>query len=85
MEDPGPRYLRRDQECRNDGWKAYQSQKLIHRKHRHRPPRQLKPEGAGLEGVASIRPFCNLLRARHKLIGVSRPGNREQRENRNDS
>jgi hypothetical protein len=77
--NPGPRDLRCDQKCRHHGGQAYQSEKLIHRKHRHRPqgtPRQQK--------AASIRSFCNLLRARHKLIGVNRPGNREQRQNRND-
>jgi hypothetical protein len=32
-ENPRSRDLGRDQECRNDGRHAYQSEKLIHRKH----------------------------------------------------
>jgi hypothetical protein len=41
------------------------------------------PKGK-LQKAASIRPFGYLLRARHELIGVNRPGNREQCQNRND-
>ena len=33
VENPGPRNLRRNQKCRNDGRHTDQSQKLIHRKH----------------------------------------------------
>ena len=70
------RNLRCDQECHNDGWQAYQSEKLIHRKHSYRPP--------GLpQKASSIRPLRGLLIAGQKLVCVGRPGNREQRQNRN--
>jgi hypothetical protein len=84
MENPGPRDLRCDQECRHDGGEAYQPEKLIHRKHRHRPQRQPNLQEQSFKEATSIRRFCSLLRARHELIGVNRPANREQRQNRND-
>ena len=80
IENPCSRDLRCDQECRHHGWKAYQSEKLIHRKHRHRPPRYSQ----NFKKAASIHPCRSLLRAYHELVGVSRPGNRQQRQNRND-
>ena len=40
------------------------------------------PQGAS--EANSIRPMRRLLIAREKLVGIGRPGNRKQRENRND-
>lgn len=71
------RNLRCDQEGHDDGRHAYQPQELIYRKHRCRPPRRFRNPG-------SIRPLRSLLIAGQKLVGIGRPGNREQRENRND-
>ena len=41
-----------------------------------------RPQGAC--EASSVRPLNRLLIAREKLVGISRPGNREQRKNRDD-
>lgn len=60
MKNPGPRNLRRNQECRNDGRHTDQSQKLIHRKHGCPP----KP----IEKALSIRPVRRLMIAGQNLV-----------------
>ena len=68
--------LRSDQEGRNHGRQAYQSQKLIHRKHRSSPN--------VISKAVSVRPLRDLLLADQKLIGIGSPGNRKQRQNRDN-
>jgi hypothetical protein len=70
------RNLRCDQECRNDGGHAYQSQDLIHRKHRLRPQNDRRQR--------LVRPLRGLLIAGQDLVCIGRSGNREQRQKRND-
>src|SRR6266481_9310946 len=73
------RDLRRDQESCKDGGYAYQSEKLVQGKHCYRPPKAKQ-----YRKNRSIAPLRGLLVAGQKLVGVGRPGNREQRQNRND-
>jgi hypothetical protein len=80
-ENPRSRYLRCDQECRNNGWHANQSEKLIHRKHLSSPQDDFKSRA---QKARSIRALRGLLIPCQKLVRVGRPGNREQRQNRND-
>jgi hypothetical protein len=68
--------LRCDQECRNDGGHAYQSQDLVHRKHRIRPQNDRRQR--------LVHPLRGLLIAGQNLVSVGRPRNREQRQKRND-
>jgi hypothetical protein len=70
--------LRCDQKGRNHRRHAYQPEKLIHRKHRLRPQKRRRQK------ARSVRRLRGLLIAGQNLIRVSRPGNREQRENRNN-
>jgi hypothetical protein len=79
VENPRSRDLRRDQERRNDGWQAYQSENLIHRKHRLIPQANFENQKP-----ASIRPLRKLLLADENLVCVDSPGHREQCQNRND-
>jgi hypothetical protein len=80
VENPRSRNLRCDQECRNNGRHAYQSEKLIHRKHLSSPQDDIKSQ---TQKACSIRPLRGLLIPCQKLVRVSCPGNREQRQNRN--
>ena len=50
--NPRARNLRCDQECHHDGWQAYESEKLIHRKHGLSSPK-MTANGAFNSPVAS--------------------------------
>ena len=80
-ENPRSRDLRCDQECRNNGRHAYQSEKLIHRKHLSFPQDNFKSQA---QKARSICPLRGLLIPCQNLVRVGRSGNREQRQNRND-
>jgi hypothetical protein len=77
MENSGSRNLGSDQEGRHDGRYADEPQKLVNRKH------ECRPQGASVANL--IRGLCRrALIGREKLVGIGRPGNREQRKNRDE-
>jgi hypothetical protein len=77
VENSRSRNLGSDQEGRHHGRHADEPQKLINRKHESRPQ--------GASGANLLRPLCRALVGREKLVGIGRPGNREQRKDRDES
>jgi hypothetical protein len=77
VENSCSRNLGSDQEGRHHGRYADEPQKLVNRKH------ECRPQGAS--GANSVRPLRRALIIREKLVGIGRPGNREQRKNRDES
>jgi hypothetical protein len=82
MEDPRARNLRCDQERGHDRRHSNQPKKLIYRKHCLCPP---TPPDKIASKVALIRFFHDLLllTGQH-LIGIDRPTDHDQRQNRNN-
>ncbi|WP_172805573.1 hypothetical protein [Bradyrhizobium ottawaense] len=76
VENSRSRNLGSDQEGRHHGRYADEPQKLVNRKH------ECRPQGAS--GANSVRPLCRALIGHEKLVGIGRPGNREQRKNRDE-
>jgi hypothetical protein len=77
LENCRSRNLGSDQQGRHHGRYADEPQKLVNRKHEYRPQ--------GASGANSIRPLCRAQIGREKLVGIGRPGKREQRKNRYES
>ena len=74
------RNLRGDHERKNNGRHAHQSQELINRKHRYRPPKMTR----FFLQIRSVRPLSGTLIASENLVGIGSPGDREQRQDRDD-